>query len=598
MPAISQNTVMSNARFSQSDILKFIQENGTKVLWRTVTGLDAVTKKGRWPGGKEYRYHMIVDPGAMAFSGLSWPGGTFAPADRATGIQGFCVPKYQTFTMYFDRILDRLSDGEKKAYIGHMKLEFEQKTTFQKSFMNLQQLMDGTGRMATPVGLGPNNTSTGASFTLASPSTLLKVKLSSADTATGSAAYLMEGQIISFVFPSYDEAGDGTAELVIATSIPRYLALRFIANGNASWYDAFRVVRVNQTSNEVYVVPARKAAPDAAAVYAPYATIDSSQFVQQGTSSNIWCAGTGTVTVLPYLGRKFDLTVPGTVTALSGYEAVFAPATLTGGGATTTPTAVFCVHPGFVPTGSHDYGYGNNDFSAFSVTSKTTDQLGRLLLGLGWDPAVDSLYDPMAIDVSLINPFMMTGIDTLLFNSTNLVQGVPRHSIQQYLPTERNNNGQPLNFNTLYGALVEHINRNRDGGSQTSDAVKWNLLTMNPITYSSLLSLSETDRRIVDESGIRGTGCKAIVFGNKKFELDQNSSCRTDRILGLAKDSIKMWGGEMDAVEADGQKSFLALHSSGRRSNAIESYYQVEGEMVIENPRENLFIRNFSVVTL
>ena len=599
MPNFAQNNAMSNAQFTQSDILKFIQQNGTRVLWREVTGLDSVTQKvGSWPGGKEVRYHLVVDPGALAFGGLAQQGGVFAPADRAYGIQGFMVPKYQTMTMYFDRILDKLSDSDKKAYIGHMKMEYEQKTMYQKSFMNLQQMSDGTGRFATPIGLGDNNTASGASFTLTGPSSLLKVKLSSLDSATGGAPYLMEGSILSLAYPSYDEAADGTAELTKATAIPRLLTLAFKTSaGTQSYYDAFRVVRVSQVANEVLLAPARRAAP-VNNTYAPYSSWDSSHHVQQGASANMWCDGTGSVTVKPYIGRKFDLTVPGTVTAIPDFVAVFNPQTLTGASAANNPTAAFLVSPGYLPTGSQSYGTGNTDFSSFSVASKTVDEIGRYILGLGWDINVDSGYDPTAVDVGLINPFLMTGLDTLLFNKTNMVQGIPRYAIQQYLPTDRDNNGNPLNFNTLFGACVEHVTRNRDKDAQDNSQYDWSALIMNPIVYSSLLSLSETDRRITDDKGIRGTSCKSIQFMNKKFELTPHSVCRTDRIVGIPKGAIKMYGAEMEPVTADGQKTFISLNSNGRRTNALEQYYNVSGEQYLENPRGSLFVRNFSVNTL
>ena len=104
MPNVSQASQFSNAQFTSSDLLKFVQENGSKVLWRTVSGLDSITKRKEWAGGKEIRYHLTVDPGGFAFGGLAQTGGTFAHNDRAYGIQGFAVPKYQTMTMYFDKI--------------------------------------------------------------------------------------------------------------------------------------------------------------------------------------------------------------------------------------------------------------------------------------------------------------------------------------------------------------------------------------------------------------------------------------------------------------------------------------------------------------
>ena len=109
MVAVAQANNFSNAKFTSSDILKFVQENGSKILWREVTGLDWFMKKGEWSGGKQKTYHLTVDAGGLAFGGLNQTAGTFANPDRAYGIQGFMTPKYQTFTMYFDNILNDIS---------------------------------------------------------------------------------------------------------------------------------------------------------------------------------------------------------------------------------------------------------------------------------------------------------------------------------------------------------------------------------------------------------------------------------------------------------------------------------------------------------
>jgi len=594
MPSTIENNAFTNSQFRQSDLLRFIQEKGSKTLWRIVTGLDAVTKRGKWPGGKEVRYHLTVDPGALSLGGLNSIAGAFMPADRAYGIQGFMVPKFQTMTMYFDRILGDLTDADTKAYLSHMKMEYEQKTMFQKSFFNLQQTMDGTGRVATPVGLGANNAATGASFTLTNPSTLLKVKLSSLDTATGGAPYLMEGMIVSFMYPEYDDNNNGTVDLNKTDVNPNLLTLQFVANGNASFFDAFRVVRINQSSNEVFLAPARKSAPDAAATsFAAYTTWSADHHVQQGASANMWCAGTGTVTVTAYPGRKLNFAAC-TSTATITLDHVFNPSSLTSGSTTNQPTAVFMVLTGYLPTGDTSYASGNVDFSAFAGGTTTLAQGARRILGLGWDINVDSGYDP-TVDVSLINPFLMTGMDSLLFNDTNIVQGIPRYSVQQILPTKKDWNNQPLTFNSLFGLIAEHVTRNREKDPNGAEAVQSNLLMQNPLVYTSLLSLSEADRRITDAVGIRGTSCKQINYGTKKFELDQASWMRMDRIVSIPKDGIKMYGGTLDPVNIDGQTQFMSLNSSARRQNSFESYFSTACEMCIENLRDSMFGRGFSI---
>lgn len=601
MPNVAQTNAMPSARFSQSDLLKFIQEKGSKTLWRVVSGLDSVTKRGEWPGGKLQTYHLTVDAGGLAFGGLNQQAGTFSVSDRAHGIQGFCLPKYQTFTMYFDRILNKLTDSEQKAYLGAMKMEYDQKTTFQKSFSNLQQITDGTGRWATPVGIGAADTATGTSFTVSAPSVLMKIKVSSADTAVGSVAHLMEGSIVSFLFPDYDPNNDGTVTKVRTDCSVRYLTLGFkSATGSLiSFYDAFRVVRINQSTNDILVAPARKAAPDNATTYAPYTTWTEAHHVQQVGASTMWCDGSGAVTVTPYLGRGNDLTAPGDVTAVN-LNSVFNPQALTSATATANPTAVFLVNPGFVPTGANSYGYPNIDFSTYTQGNFTNsaDAAGRALLGLGWDPSVDSLYDPAAIDVSLINPYLMTGIESLVYNDTNMVHGIPRYAVQQILPTKKDNGGNALTYNSLFGLLTEHYNRNRDKVAGSNEATQWNILEINPLGYSSMLSLSEQDRMIIDDKGIRGTSAKVIQVGNKKFELNMNSTMRRDRIAAIPKDAIYMYGGTLEPVELDGQKQFMALNSTARRQNAYEMYFTVSGEQKIENLRDCAFMRNFTINVL
>lgn len=599
MPNISENTAFSNAQFRQSDLLKFIQEKGSKTLWRVVSGLDSVTKRGEWPGGKELRYHLTVDAGGGAFSGLNSVGGVFANPDKAYGIQAFMVPKYQTMTMYFDRIMGKLSDSDQKAYLGSMKMEYEQKTLFQKSFNNLQQVMDGTGRVGTPIGLGASNTASGNSFSMTNPSTLLKVKLSSADTATGSAAYFMEGMVVSFMYPNYDDDDNGTVATTKADCVPRFAVLGFKASGVRSYYDAFRVVRINQSSNEILLAPARKAAGDSD-TYTPYTTVEAGHMVQQGASATMWCAGTGTVTVTPWQGRTTALGAPTDTNGLTGgaslgFNHFFDYSGFTSYASADHLTATFLVLTGYIPTGTVDYGLGNADFSSYSSSTQTNAACARAILGLGWDPNVDSAYSPSALDVSLINPYLVTGIETLLFNETNMVQGVPRYSIQQYLPTKKDLNAQPLTFNSLFSGVAEHYVRNRDKDPNSSDIIQWNLLDMNPLTYTSILSLSETDRRITDDKGIRGTSCKVIQVGNKKFELNMNSSMRLDRIVGLPKDSIQMKGGTLDAVDIDGQKQYMSLNSSGRRTNAYEQYYTIQAEQYVENLRDTMYFRNFTI---
>ena len=487
-----------------------------------------------------------------------------------------------------------------------MRQEFTQKTMLQKSSMALQQLGDGSGRQATIIGIGAANKgadgTTDTSFTLTAPTSLLKMKLSGADTAVGSAAHLMEGSVVSLMFPCYDEAVTGTMNLTRATCIPRVLALGFVASagaGTEQYFDAFRVVRIDQSKNEIYCVPARRAAPTSG-TYAPYSTWAADQHVQLAGSGNLWCAGTGTVTVGLYRGRANNLSVSGIITKLM-FKSVFAPTTLTSADATEV-LAAYLVHPGYIPTGAVSWGTGNYDFSSFAVSNylMTSDDYdaARRMLGIGWDTTIDAAATVTGLDVSLINPFVLTGLESLLFNKVNQINGINRTQVQQYLPTEKDLDGQPLNFNTLFAGVVEHYNRNRDKDPNDANVIQWNVLTMNPLVYSSLLSLSEADRRIIDDTGLRGTSCKAIQVGNKKFELDMHSAMRTDRIIGMPKDSLEMYGCTLDPVTAGSQREFLALNSAARRTNAIEQYFEIAGEMSVSNLRDCLFFRNFQTTIL
>lgn len=595
MPIGAQNNAFSSGQFNSSALLKFIQAKGAKVLWRAVTGIDYITGKEDWEGGKEKRYSLVVDAGGLAFAGLNQQQGSFALPDRAYTIQGSIIPKFQTFTMYFDRVLNSLSKEGQAAYLNHMKLEITQKMAFMKSSQALQQLGDGTGRLATPVGIGPNakgaDGTTDTTFTLASPSTALKIKMSSLDSAVGGAMHLMEGSIVSIMFPSYDEATTGTTVggKTKANCIPRFLTLAFTANSTTSFYDAFRVIRIDQDLNEIQVVPARKASPTGAnvAAYAPYSAWDASQHVQQGGSSTMWCAGTGTVTVTLLRGRDNTNTIPGVLTAIQ-FNSVFAPTNLTA--ATDQVLAAFIVNPGYVPNGQVSWGQGNYDFSSYTTRSyaNTNDNYdsARVMLGIGWDATVDSAATYRdQVDVATISPYYMTGLETLLMNTSNYVHGIDRASIQQILPTVRALGGRPLTFNALYAALSAHYARNRDRDPNSKQAAVFSMLEMSPFTYSHLLSQSEQDRRLVDGTSWRGTGCKKVTVGNQEFELSTNSSMRLDRIIGIPKDTFRMAGGKIEPVSASGQTEFLSLNSTTtQRTNAIESYNTVMGECYVGSP--------------
>jgi hypothetical protein len=584
MPYVAGTPVFTNGTFAQSELLKIIQENGTKVLWKEIDALDAVVKKSDWPWGKQVTYHLTVDAGGGAFAGINLNSGYFAPGDKVSSLTGVVVPKFQTFTMQFERFMDQMTKSQAQAYINSMRLEFEQKTMFQKSFMATQLMGDGTGRIATPVGIGPNDDAVGVSrlaIGAAAVSAILlsngvtaaagnaannlpiKIKMSSLDTAVGDVAHLLEGSMVSFYFADYDSNNDGTVDANEATCVPRLLILGFgdgqaadttILVGSINYYDAFRVVKIEQENDAIYVVPGRKASLSATSP-GDYVSNTDFQSVQ-------WCPGvtfTGGLYCFPVAGLTATFAAAsnanyGTATA-NGFTNIFAPSGLT--------TATYLVHPLYVPE---------------------TYALARQMLGLTWTIGTT--------DITQINPYIATGIETLLMEQLYVVHGINRGKVLQYLPTITNLGGQSLKFNSFFSFLAQHANRNR------TLETGWNVLPMNPVVYASMISQSEQQRIITDGKGIRGEdGAKLIRFGGKTYQLEMHTAMRKNRIYLLPKDSIEMHGGTIEKVEVDGQSSFLTI-LNGRRVNVVESYNTVKMENLMRSPREAGAIRNFDIISL
>jgi hypothetical protein len=609
MPGIAQVGQFTSAQFTQSDILKFIQLAGSRILWAEVEGLDVIfNKKGKYPGGKQVTYHLTADPGGAAFGGINANNaaspGVFVPNDPAKGIQGYLMPKYQTMTTYYERFMDELSKTEAQAFINSAKLEMEQKTRLQRSMYNVQKLGDGSGRLATVTAIGTNEigASTGAASitdTLTNAGTLLKIKLSNSDTAVGSVAHLCEGMVVSIMYPEYDSATTGTAALTRATCIPRLLALEFKGTGGSYHsYDAFRVVKVDQDNNAIYVSPARRASAASGSAYtaaSPYSTWTADQHVQNLGSTSLWCDGTSTVTWVAYRGRTNTFAAATVLTAVHA-NSVFVPTALTSA-AGTEVLACYLVHPGYIPSGAVSWANQNSDFSTYTSSSylMTNDSYdaARRMLGIGWDTTIDAAASLSGIDASLVNPYIPTGIETLLTNVSNLVHGIPRSQVQQLVATSVDRGGKPLNFNTFLAALTTHFNRNREIASE------FTMCMMNPIVYSSLVSLSELDRRIIEGKGVRGEdGAQFIKFGNKKYQLEMSTVVPTSRIYCIPQGAVDMYGGDLQDVKIGNQSEFMALNSSGRRQNAVEKYMTCQSEMCCEVPRQSMIIRNFTVNTI
>lgn len=545
-----QTVVFPNSSsFSLSELLKIIQESGIDPLWAEVDdGLESVINHESADWGQEVRYALTVDAGGAAFGRLAQQSGRFVPGDKTRNILGKVLPKYQTLTYQFERFHQKLSRTSQQAYIENAKQEYMQKNAFQKSFMILQMMGDGTGRQGTPVGLGASDTASGASFTLTDIYDPMKIKLGSTSTSAGCAAWFLEGSVVSFVYSDRDLNDDGTDEVTAANGRVRFVAFSFddAGAGTAVKYDAFRVVKIDQSEDAIYVLPAR--------VATTAGDSDTGAYVQ----TSEWVAsGTGAVTVTPYRGRMVDFVAVGTDTV---FDAQINDLALIFGGE--TAHYVSLIHPLYV---------------------NQNQALAKLQLGIGWASTTE---------ISTISDGIFTGLETLLMNTSNTVHNIARGSVQQYLPTIKDNLNRDLTFNTVFAWLAEHHNRNRKSQNE------WNLMLMNPLTEASLIGLSELDRRIVEGTGIRGEdGAKMVKIGGKKYQFESHSVMRRDRVFCLAKGAFTLHDGKLENVEADGQKQFLSLSGSSRL-NVIEAYATVTGEMSVKGLRRCGAIKNFKAPLL
>jgi len=492
-------------------------------------------KKGNINWGSEVRFALNVDPGGGSVARMAQQSGRFAPGDKTYNILGKIYPKLQSITFQFERFHRSLSDSQAAAYIENAKQEYMMKTAFQKSFMALQMMGDGTGRQGKPVAFGAADTTSGASFTCADPDTPLKIKLSSADTAPGAVSHFLEGSMISVVY--YDDA-----------SVVRLLALSAVDAGSATTvvYDAFRVVEVNASENAIYVMPGR--AGTVVGTVGSYVTGDR------------WCSSSasGAVTFTPIKGIRPEF---------PSADATFADPP---GGAAAAATAVedslaaanytALIHPNYVA-----------ENQAFA----------KLQLEIGWTSATD---------LATINDGLLTGLEAHITNKTNTIHNINRAAVRQYLATVKDNGGKDLTFNTLFSFLAENDSRNR----KRKDSAKWSGVLMHPLVYSSLVSLSELDRRVSEGKGIRGEdGAKLINFGDRTYQLDTHTNMRLDRVYSLAKGALSLYDGKVDPVELGGQNQWLTINSDGQRINVVEAYSTITGEFCVSMPRDCGAIRNF-----
>jgi len=571
-----------SGKFSSSEIFKFLQEDGNMQLWSEQESMSAIIKptKKSWVGGKSIVKSLSVDPGGGGFGGLNFQGGSFLGGDRVTNMVTTINPKLQQFTIQTDIITEKFSKSQQAAFVSHLEQEWNAKMQLQKNYHSVQEVGDGTGRIATPIGLGDTEAASGASFTLNSPATPLRIKMSSLSNAAGSVAHFFEGMVISFMYPEYDADNSGVSDADNTNCACRFLTLEFVAGSTKSYYDAFRVIKVMQEDNAILVAPARMSAPVGSG-YVPSVTYTKPQYVRTQNSANMWCAGSGTVTVKPYHGMKTDLTIATVLTAIPNLTHLFSPEVVFS--STACQTAISLVCPQFIPTGDTNFGPIGSDYSSYGQTTYTNSQVARLILGLGWTGATD---------IGTLNPYWPTGLHALMTTENQLLHGLNRSQITQSAPTVFDHHNQSLDFNVIHRMLANHYNRNK------GEMPEWSALILNPIVYSAMISLSELDRRIIEASNgvFRGsTGYSNYVqFGNKKVQFEQHSAMRHDFIYGVPQGAIEVYGGAVEKVEAGGNTEFLAL-VDGNRTNQHETYFTIVEERAwSKNPRLGAYIRNFT----
>lgn len=552
MPSVNATAAFfqDSSSFNLNEILKYIQREGIDPLWAEVEdSFEAViTRKGKVDWGRVIQYAMCIDPGGGAMAGKLMQEGRFAPGDRTRNILGQIHPKHQTFTYEYDNFTGDISKGDVNAYIHSVQQEYEAKNSIFKTQLMLQLLGDGTSRQGTPVGFGDSDTASGATFTLTDVDTPMKIKLGTGSLSVGSPAWFAEGQVISVIYIDRDLNDDGTNEVTAANGKARFLSLSFDDGGagTATAYDSFRVVKIDQIDDAIYVMPAR----------VTYGTGATDNDYSQPSS---WVSGgTGTVTVTPYRGRTVDGVLVGTDTvfgaSINDLSLVI--------GATEDVQYQALMHPGYV---------------------HSTQAEAKLQLGVGWTSATE---------MSSLSKYVPTGLDTLLSNESNTVHGVSRVTVLQQLPTIVKNKNKELTFNTFFQALAQHHARNR------KKLPEWSVLYMNPLTEASLISLSEANRVIIEGEGIRGKkGAKWIEFGGKKFQFETSSTMRKDRIFGIADGCLALYDGNLKDVSFSGQKDFPKL-IGGVRVDVTQRYANVTAETAVRNLRLNMVIKDFKTSAL
>jgi hypothetical protein len=448
----------------------------------------------------------------------------------------------------YDNFTGDLSTGEINSYMQTIRQELESKNSIFKSCLMLQTLSDGTARNGTPAGLGKNNTSSGASFTLDDNVSPLRVKLSTDPAAAGAAAWFTEGQVISFVYEDRDLNNDGVNEAASGAGKIRFLSLRFddAGAGTATQYDAFTVVAIHQSSNIIELWPVRVAT----------ATPTQNNGYNQFES---WVpGGTGAVTVTPFRGRTID----GQTAAIDTvFGLQIADINLVIGAAITDQYQTL-IHPEYI---------------------HTTQAEAKLQLGQGWTSSTE---------MSSLCKYVPTGLHTLLCDRTHTVHGINRSSVLMNLPTYISNYGAELTFNSFLRALTDHTTRNRKA------LPDWNVMLMNSLVKSSLISLSESSRMIQTGDGVRGKPNKQFMNVNgKMFQFEDSSCMRADKVYAIADGTMHLYDGQLKPVSIGGVSIFPAL-VDGERTDVSMKHSNLTCEMVVKGARKNLVIDDFKITAL
>jgi len=572
-----------DGNYAHSEILKTIQATMNNVLWTQAPGtFRSMIKHVAFNWGGPIEDFYSVDPGGLAMGGISQTSGKFVRGDKTSHAKGEIIPSVQTATIEYERQLNLLSAGDKKSYINNKSEEYESKAMLMKSYLYQQTLGDGTGRWCEPVGIGPDNISSGATATLTRDTFYtpvidpLKMKISDLSISVGSIAHLVEGFAFSLWYADYDADNNGVYEGTTETCVPRVLALGFkgSATGTEVVYDAFRIVDVDVESGYIYVLPGRRATKGTTAIehtQQTFVTNDGS-----GANDVRWCPGalTENVIITPYqgisCGSATSMLPTAAATIVNGFDAVFNP--------TGKTAATFVMHPYYMP----------DQF----------DQ-ARLCLGLNWTSATD---------IGRLNPFIPCGIEGLLMNTTNTIHGISRSRIRQALPTIMNAEGQPMNFEMFRRIVTKHATRNplykdsevgkkSEGGDISKVGSHWQHIALNPVVYNSLISSVEFNTLFTDGKGSYGEeGAKTFTYGGKRYQIIPTNEMALRRLWIIPKGALEYFDGTIKDVSNDGGVSkFMKIDpADGQRMNVVQEHKIIQSAMKLKQPRSCGGAFNFS----